>query len=345
MSKTVTLAEHLDHYAAGLTLRQAVAAAVAAVAEAATDISARLAEGELAGPIGRAAGINSDGDDQKDIDLFADQRLRRALAAAPIAALASEEAAHLDILDPAGPISISIDPLDGSSNLDTNMSVGTIFSILPTASEIEATFSRAGSGQLAAGFTIYGPQTSLVLTLGEGVDIFTLDRAVGQFRLVRRHVKIPADSLEFAINASNQLFWDPPVRAYIQDCLAHGAEPGGKPANMRWIGSLVAESFRILTRGGVFLYPADSRKGYNEGRLRLLYEAHPMAFIMEQAGGSASNGTRRILDLAADVIHRRVPLVMGSRDNVARVERLHHSPDSVLDRNAPLFAARGLFRV
>ena len=241
-------------------------------------------------------------------------------------------------------ISIAVDPLDGSSNIDTNMSVGTIFSVLPTPRSIRVTFTQPGAAQLAAGFFVYGPQTSLVLTLGRGVDIFTLDRSENLFKLIRSGVQIPADTAEFAINASNQRHWEPPVQAFIEDCLAGANGARGKDFNMRWIGSLVAEAYRILTRGGIFLYPADAREGYGEGRLRLVYEANPMAFIMEQAGGAASTGRKRILDLTPSALHQRVPLIMGSRDKVRRLERLHMSPDITSEKNAPLFAQRGLFR-
>jgi fructose-1,6-bisphosphatase I len=204
---------------------------------------------------------------------------------------------------------------------------------------------QPGEAQLAAGFFVYGPQTSLVLTLGGGVDIFTLDRSADVFNLIRSAVQIPADTAEFAINMSNQRHWEPPVRNFIEDCMAGASEERGKDFNMRWIGSLVAEAYRILTRGGIFLYPADAREGYGEGRLRLVYEANPMAFIMEQAGGAASTGRKRILDLVPSALHQRVPLIMGSRDRVRRLDRLHMSPDIVFEKNAPLFAHRGLFRI
>ncbi|QWG14578.1 class 1 fructose-bisphosphatase [Bradyrhizobium sediminis] len=344
MNPGLSLRQYLDDHAGTDPLRQAVIEVVAALAQASTEISDLIRSGALAGITGQVQGRNADGDIQKDLDLRADRIIRAALEPLPIAAIASEEAMESKILYPAAPISIAVDPLDGSSNIDTNMSVGTIFSVLPTPRDIRATFTQPGASQLAAGFFVYGPQTSLVLTLGRGVDIFTLDRGANLFKLIRSAVQIPADTAEFAINASNQRHWEPPVQAFIEDCMAGASGERGKDFNMRWIGSLVAEAYRILTRGGVFLYPADAREGYGEGRLRLVYEANPMAFIMEQAGGEASTGRQRILDLAPGALHQRVPLIMGSRDKVRRLERLHMSPDIKSEKNAPLFAHRGLFR-
>jgi fructose-1,6-bisphosphatase I len=345
MSRELTLQKRMDAEAGQDPLRQAVKEAVAALAQAAIDISDLTCRGALAGITGEAQGRNTDGDVQKDLDVRADQIIRDALSALPIAVLASEEMAGLDILKPGAPISVAFDPLDGSSNINTNMSVGTIFSIMPTPPDASAAFTQAGSAQLAAGFVVYGPQTSLVLTLGRGVDIFTLDRVERVFKLTGSMMQIPADANEFAINASNRRHWDLPVRAYIDECLTGADGASGKDFNMRWIGSLVAEAFRILIRGGIFLYPGDARDGYEDGRLRLVYEAHPMAFIIEQAGGGASTGRKRILDIVPSSLHQRVPLIMGSIKPVQRVEHLHVGPDVALEASAPLFGHRGLFRV
>lgn len=339
-----TLRLYLDAWADSDLERRAVTHAVDALALASINISDLTRRGALAGIVGRAQGRNADGDLQKDLDLRADQIIRTAIKAVPIAAVASEESTELQILEPTAPISIAVDPLDGSSNINTNMSVGTIFSIVRTPPDVHAAFTQAGTAQLAAGFVVYGPQTSLVLTLGDGVDIFTLDRDEKIFKLIGSKVHIPADTPEFAINASNRRHWEASVRAYIDDCMAGRNGALGKDFNMRWIGSLVAEAYRILTRGGIFLYPADARDGYDEGRLRLVYEAHPMAFIMEQAGGAASTGRLRILDLVPGSLHQRVPLIMGSRDKVRRVERLHMNPNIISETDAPLFGNRGLFR-
>jgi len=345
MSQELTLQQRMDGEGGSDPLRRAVKEAVAALAQAAIDISDLTCRGALAGITGKAQGRNTDGDVQKDLDVRADQIIREALGALPIAVLASEEMADLEILNPAAPISVAFDPLDGSSNINTNMSVGTIFSIMPTPSDASAAFVQPGSAQLAAGFVVYGPQTSLVLTLGQGVDIFTLDRVERVFKLTGSTVQIPPNATEFAINASNRRHWDLPVRAYIDECLMGADGMGGKDFNMRWIGSLVAEAFRILIRGGIFLYPGDARDGYEEDRLRLVYEAHPMAFIIEQAGGGATTGRQRVLDLVPRTLHQRVPLIMGSIKNVQRLEHMHTAPDVALETNAPLFGHRGLFRV
>lgn len=343
MEQGPTLRRHTDAFAGQDSRRLAVAATVTALAGASIAISDLIGRGALAGITGATHGLNADGDAQKDLDLRADEAIRTALAALPIAARISEESAGVEIGEPSSPICIAYDPLDGSSNIDTNITVGTIFSIWPHQPG-EPAFSRPGSEQLAAGFVVYGPQTSLVLTLGDGVDIFTLDRDDRTYKMVRRGVQISPQTAEFAINASNHRHWQQPVRDFVADCLAGAEGPRNKDFNMRWIGSLVAEAYRILVRGGVFLYPADAREGYTEGRLRLLYEAHPMAFIMEQAGGGASTGRERILDLTARTVHQRVPLIMGSIEKVRRIELLHLDP-AAASRSAPLFARRGLFRV
>ena len=345
MNQQLTLRQRMDAEAGSDPLRRAVNDAVAALAQASIEISDLTGRGPLSGITGEAQGRNTDGDVQKDLDVRADQIIRSALTALPIAALASEEMADLEILNPGAPISVAFDPLDGSSNINTNMSVGTIFSIMPTPSDVGAAFAQIGTAQLAAGFVVYGPQTSLVLTVGRGVDIFTLDRAEREFKLTASMVQIPADATEYAINASNRRHWDMPVRAYVEECVMGADGPCGKDFNMRWIGSLVAEAFRILIRGGIFLYPGDARDGYEDGRLRLVYEAHPMAFIIEQAGGGASTGRSRVLEMVPTSLHQRCPLIMGSINNVQRLERMHIGPDVALEQNAPLFGHRGLFRV
>jgi fructose-1,6-bisphosphatase I len=319
----LTLDRHLDRHAQNDPLRRAVAAAINAFAFASIEISELIGRGALAGITGQSLGEqNADGDAQKDLDIRADDIIRRALKSVPYAALASEEASTPEAGDASAPILIAYDPLDGSSNIETNMTVGTIFSILPNASG-QTPFTGRGSEQLAAGFVVYGPQTSLILTSGDGVDMFTLDRERRIYRLIRRRVQIPTECAEYAINASNHRHWEPPVRAFIDQCVAGADGPSGKNFNMRWIASLVAEAYRILIRGGVFLYPSDARQNYAEGRLRLLYEAHPMAFIFEQAGGGASTGRERVLDLAPSSIHQRIPLMMGSIREVERIDQLH----------------------
>ncbi|SFL79304.1 D-fructose 1,6-bisphosphatase [Bradyrhizobium sp. NFR13] len=323
MTDHMPLSRYTADYAGQDPLRLAVAAAVDAFAKASIEISDLIGCGALAGITGEAQGAqNADGDVQKDLDVRADEIVRAALKSVSWAALTSEEAETADINDSGGLLDIAYDPLDGSSNIETNMTVGTIFSIMPT-SKGTTPFTQKGSAQVAAGFVVYGPQTSLVLTLGDGVEIFTLDRAARSYKRIRQRVQIPAECSEYAINASNHRHWEAPVRDFVEECLAGVDGPRGKNFNMRWIAALVAEAYRILIRGGVFLYPSDARKGYADGRLRLVYEAHPMAFIVEQAGGGATTGRARILDLAPTAIHQRVPLIMGSISKVKRIEAMH----------------------
>ena len=345
MDERLTLRSHLDRSASQTLHGVAAGEVIQAIATAAIDLGALIADGPLAGITGRVNGVNTDGDHQKDIDIAADDIMRRALKAAPVAAVLSEEAALPETLDPEAPLCVAIDPLDGSANLENNISVGTIFSIRPRSNDILSTFFEPGTAQCAAGFIVYGPQTTLVLAHNKTVDLFVLDRRQGQFLLIRRDLRIAPDTPEFAINASNRRHWHGPVRAYIDECLAGSNGDRGSDFNMRWIGSLVAEALRILVRGGVFLYPADARPGYREGRLRLLYEAHPMALVMEWAGGAATTGRRRILELGAKTPHQRVPLIMGSVRGVRDVAAIHEGIEPMFDNSdAPLFARRGLFR-
>ncbi len=345
MDERVTLRSHLNQSASQTPHGAAASEVIEAIAAAAVELAARIADGPLAGITGKASGINSDGDQQKDIDVLADEMMRRALRNAPVAAVLSEEAALPEIVNPEAPLCVAIDPLDGSANLENNISVGTIFSIRPRGNDILSTFFEPGTAQCAAGFVVYGPQTTLVLAHNGRVDIFILDRRTQQFLLIKQGVKVAPDTPEFAINASNRRHWHGPVRAYIDECLAGTNGDRGADFNMRWIGSLVAEAFRILVRGGVFLYPADARPGYREGRLRLLYEAHPMALVMEWAGGAATTGRRRILELGAKTPHQRVPLIMGSVRGVRDVAAIHEGIEPMFDNSdAPLFARRGLFR-
>jgi fructose-1,6-bisphosphatase I/sedoheptulose-1,7-bisphosphatase len=243
------------------------------------------------------------------------------------------------------------DPLDGSSNLDVNVSVGSIFSILrapPDAIEsgrdlVEADFLQPGATQVAAGYALYGPTTMLVLTVGNGVVGFTLDPNIGEFKLTHPSIQVPEDTQEFAINTSNSRFWEPPVKRYVDECLAGRSGTRGKDFNMRWIASMVAEAHRILMRGGVFLYPRDTKDPAKAGRLRLMYEANPIGFVMEQAGGRASTGRQPVLGVKPGSLHQRIGLVFGSKNEVERIERYHHEP-ATRESSAPLFAERSLFR-
>ncbi|MFR9749590.1 class 1 fructose-bisphosphatase [Nocardia sp. 004] len=246
------------------------------------------------------------------------------------------------------------DPLDGSSNIDVNLPVGTIFSVLRAPERIrgegsahpltDADFLRPGAEQVCAGFTLYGPATMLVLTTGNGVDGFTLDREIGAFVLTHPGMRIPEDTSGFAINAANERFWERPVRRYVHECLDGVDGPRGRDFNMRWVASLVADTFHILTRGGVYLYPRDTRPPARAGRVALLYGADPIAFIVEQAGGAASTGSARVLDVVPEHIHQRVPLIFGSRNEVERIERYHREPEEGPGFDAALFGTRSLFR-
>ena len=305
---------------------QAIAETFVRMAGAAKALSALIAAPPLNGRLGAAAGTaNSDGDKQRTLDLMAEDLFAGALRAAGIGAYLSEEVEDATVMDPAGLLAVAIDPLDGSSNIDVNAPIGTIFSILPMIPEAIAepacAFRQTGRHQVAAGFFIYGPQTSLMVSFGKGVHLLVLSQATGEFVLVESGITIPPNLAEYAINASNYRHWPEPVRSYIDDCVKGEEGPSGRNFNMRWIASMVADSYRIFTRGGIFLYPGDKRLGYEQGRLRLMYEANPVAFLAEQAGGAATDGIDPILDRQPHSPHQRVPFVMGSTDNVARVRQ------------------------
>jgi fructose-1,6-bisphosphatase I len=348
MHAHLSLQDYLDAWAGSDDLRSAVTKTVTAMGEACRDIATIIAVGPLTGKLGARRADGVDGDFQTELDIRTNDLLVKALSGAPVAAIASEEMDAPLPLRPGAPIIVALDPLDGSSNIDTNVSVGTIFSLLhspPGGSGTEsAAFLRAGREQIAAGYFIYGPQTALALTLGEGTDLFTLDPLSGTFRLTAAGVRIPPLAREFAINASNYRHWDGPIRLWFDECLAGADGVRGENFNMRWIASMVAEAHRILMRGGIYLYPGDARQGYRNGRLRLLYEANPIGFLMEQAGGAASTGRERILDRIPRLLHERVPLVFGAREEVERIEHYHANPQPIGERS-PLFGQRGLFRV
>ena len=321
----MTLDDHLGRWAGADPRRDAVSKTVMVIAEACRDISALIADGNLGHDLGAAVGENIQGETQKHLDALADRRLIEACRRAPVAAVASEEDEEPVECDPAADLLVAFDPLDGSSNIDINVSIGTIFSVLPVPAGphrtgIEA-FLQKGRNQLAAGYVLYGPQTTLVLTLGEGALAFTLDRRRNAFVLSHPALDIPERSREFAINMSNWRHWPAPVQAYAEECLEGVDGPRGENTNMRWIASLVADCNRILIRGGVFLYPGDARPGYAHGRVRVLYEAAPIAFIVEQAGGTAITGAGAVLDIEPRTLHERTSLLFGSKAEIARVER------------------------
>lgn len=297
-------------------------------------ISHLVNQGNLVGVLGSADSENVQGEVQKKLDIISNDIMIDALSwSGHLAGMASEENDELIPIPPhypKGKYLALFDPLDGSSNIDLNLTVGTIFSILRCREGAEPTledFLQKGSEQVCAGFVLYGPSTMMVLTTGHGVNGFTLDQDVGEFMLTHPNMTIPADAKEFAINMSNHRFWEPPMRRYIDECVQGTDGPRGKNFNMRWIASLVAEVYRILTRGGIFMYPYDFRDPSKPGHLRLLYEANPMAFIIEQAGGACSTGRERILDLKPNALHQRVPLVLGAKNEVERVVGYHLEAD------------------
>lgn len=331
------------------------------VALACKAIARAVAFGELGGVMGNHAAeaggsVNVQGETQKKLDVLSnDVFIRRTEWAGNLAGMASEE---MDLpyqipgQYPRGKYLIVFDPLDGSSNIDVNVSVGSIFSILRAPQEVidsgrdvaDADFFQTGAQQVAAGYALYGPTTMLVLTVGDGVNGFTLDPTLGEFMLTHPKLQIPEDTHEFAINASNSRFWEAPVKRYVDECLAGNTGPRDKDFNMRWIASMVAEAHRILMRGGVFLYPRDSKDPAKPGRLRLLYEANPIGMIMEQAGGRASTGETPMLGVQPSSLHQRIGLVFGSKNEVERIERYHAEPARA-ELDNPLFAERSLFRV
>jgi fructose-1,6-bisphosphatase I len=301
------------------------------VARACKSISQAVNKGALGNVLGSAESENVQGEVQKKLDIIANEELIEANEwGGHLAAMASEEMDSIYVVPnryPQGEYLLLFDPLDGSSNIDVNVSIGTIFSVLkkPEGSPgvQESDFLQAGSKQVAAGYCIYGPQTTLVLTVGSGVAMFTLDREQGSFMLTQEDIKIPADTKEFAANMSNMRHWDAPVKRYIDECLAGKDGPRGKDFNMRWIASMVADVHRILMRGGIFLYPWDKREPEKAGKLRLMYEANPMSWLVEQAGGAATNGRQRILDLEPGKLHERVAVVLGSKNEVERLTGYH----------------------
>lgn len=322
------------------------------VALACKAIANQVAIGALGGVLGSANATNVQGEVQQKLDVIANEHFLRATEwGGRIAGMVSEELPDPYLLPdqyPRGKYLLAFDPLDGSSNIDVNVSVGSIFSILrapnPGKDPSLEDYLQPGSEQVCAGYAIYGPSTMLVLSVGTGVHAFTLDRALGEFILTRASIQIPRTATEFAINASNQRFWEPAVQRYVGECLAGKSGPRRKDFNMRWVASLVAETHRILTRGGVFLYPWDSRDPTKPGRLRLLYETNPMAFLIEQAGGSASTGRRRMLDVVPDGLHQRISFVFGASEEVERIEKYHDENNEPAD-DSPLYGTRGLFRV
>ena len=334
MSKNISLTRYLvEQQREGGLIPSQLRLLLEVVARACKSISQAVNKGALGGVLGATESENVQGEIQKKLDIIANEVLIEANEwGGHLAAMASEEMDSIYLVPhryPQGEYLLLFDPLDGSSNIDVNVSIGTIFSVLVKPEGVgvsEQDFLQPGSKQVAAGYCVYGPQTTLVLTVGDGVAMFTLDREQGSFVLTQENLRIPEDTKEFAINMSNMRHWDTPVKRYIDECLQGREGPRGKDFNMRWIASMVADVHRILTRGGVFLYPWDKREPHKAGKLRLMYEANPMSWLIEQAGGAATNGKQRILDIQPGQLHERVSVMLGSKNEVERVTRYHNEP-------------------
>ena len=340
-----TLQECLADWSGENPDRMAIAGIVEAIAAAAGELATIIAQGPLAGDLGRILGDSEDGDGQKALDLCANEIYKRHLRTAGAASVASEEDHGVVVLNPDGQIAVALDPLDGSNNIDNNAPMGTVFSLLPAiaGNAPEANFLVPGSEQLAAGFLLFGPYTALVLTVRAGTHVFTLEPTTHTFIMTRGPLVIPHARRVYAINGSNARHWPLPIRAFVEECTAGRDGPRGVDYNTRWLGAVVSEAYRILNHGGIYLYPGDMRPGYLRGRLRLLYECNPIALLVEQAGGAATDGFSRILDFVPSDIHEHAPLIFGSPDKVDRVMALY--TDSVPQAGQrPLFGTRGLFR-
>lgn len=330
--KRVSLTQHLvEEQRLNNTIPAELRLLIEVVARACKTISHAVGKGALGEVLGTAETENVQGEVQKKLDILSNEILLEANEwGGHLAAMASEEMESIHPIPnryPMGEYMLLFDPLDGSSNIDVNVSIGTIFSVLKARDGMdvptEQDFMQAGSRQVAAGYAVYGPQTMLVLTTGHGVNCFTLDREMGSWVLTQRNMRIPEDTQEFAINSSNARHWHPPVTRYVNELLAGKTGPLGKEFNMRWIASMVADVHRILNRGGIFMYPADARDPDKPGKLRLMYEANPMSMIIEQAGGAATDGQQRMLDIQPTKLHQRVPVFLGSKNEVERVTRYH----------------------
>jgi fructose-1,6-bisphosphatase len=348
-----TLSKFVIQQLKGIDGASDLAALLVDIAAAVKAISAMTAKGALGQVLGEIDNRNVQGEVQKKLDVLSNDAIIRSCEwGGLVAGMASEELEEPHAI-PAefqrGQFLLIFDPLDGSSNTDVNVSVGTIFSVLRHASPeapVTADYLQTGRSQVAAGYAIYGPATMLVLTVGKGTHGFTLDREIGNFILTHPNLQIPVETSEFAINTSNARFWEAPVHRYVTECQAGRSGERGRDFNMRWIASFVAEVHRILMRGGVFMYPRDTKDPAKPGRLRLMYEANPIGWIVEQAGGAATTGRQRLLDVVPTSLHQRVPVILGSRAEVERIERYHAEFDAGTDRPyvSPLFNERSLFR-
>lgn len=327
----ITLSDMLANEVKTNGLDEKLARLIETVAACGVEISSEVACGALMGVLGMAGSENVQGEEQKKLDVISNDIVTKAvLESGVVAACASEEMDHCVAADCTDrrPYLICYDPLDGSSNIDINVSIGTIFSILPNPYEDatvpqDADFLQPGDRQLAAGYIMYGPQTQMALTLGRGVVMFTLDPRTNTYILTNDNVQVPEQAKEFAINCSNKRHWEAPVNRYIEELLAGKTGVRGKDYNMRWVAAMVAEVHRILCRGGIFMYPKDNRDPSKPGKLRLMYEANPMSWLMEQAGGRATNGYERILSIKPEKLHQRVAVFLGAKEEVERVTSYH----------------------
>ena len=332
--KRISLTQHLiEEQRLHNTIPSELRLLIEVVSRACKTISHSVSKGALGDVLGAASTENVQGEIQKKLDIISNEILLQANEwGGHLAAMASEEMESFHPIPnryPKGEYLLLFDPLDGSSNIDVNVTIGTIFSVLKAPEGMqepsEQDFLQVGTKQVAAGYAVYGPQTMLVLTTGNGVNCFTLDREMGSWVMTQRDIKIPADTAEYAINASNARHWFPPVRRYIDELEQGKVGPRGKNFNMRWIASMVADVHRILNRGGIFMYPADARDPDKPGKLRLMYEANPMSLIIEQAGGAATDGQQRILDIQPTGLHQRVAVFLGSKHEVERVTGYHQA--------------------
>jgi fructose-1,6-bisphosphatase I len=330
------MAQSLNDYLFAQQSPPALTSLILSVAKSCAQISSEVRRAALLGILGEAGSDNVQGETQKKLDVIANDMLLKAAIEGGVFSVASEEMDDPVAGVATGQYLLLFDPLDGSSNIDVNVSIGTIFSILKANSDFNSNantklnadsaachdlFLQAGSTQAAAGYVVYGPSTQLIISLGQGVAAFTLDH--DQWLLTTAQMQIPKETKEFSINASNARFWHAPVKRYVDEMLAGNTGPLKKDFNMRWVGSMVADVHRVLTRGGIFMYPQDTREPNKPGKLRLMYEANPMAFLVEQAGGAATNGRSRILDLPPSQVHERVAVFMGSKQEVDRVSGYH----------------------
>lgn len=350
MIEAVSLELYLERWAKGGVDRTALVETILGLAVGCQAICGRIRKGALPGGFGGSSSVVALGQANLQTDYEAHREIEAALKKTPAAAMASRLHDAPVALSGSGKYAVCVSPLDGSATIDSNAAVGTVFSVLSMpdgfsngAGALEAAFLQCGRKQRAAGFAVYGPRTNLVLTLGDGTHVFTLDADSGCFILTAENVKMPPSVREYAINAANYRHWDEAIRTYVDDCLKGSEGLRALDFNMRWIGSPVAEIFRIIKRGGIYLYPADMRAGYTSGRFWQLFEANPIAFVVEQAGGAASTGRSRILEVSLEDLHQRIPMIVGSSAEVDYLERLHADPFAHGERS-PLFGRRGLFR-